>query len=116
MKATISKFDEELAKTERFEPSLKHWIFATTAQNDQKLQAHAQKVSQQRTARGDFSVDILGWNSLVALIVQHEDVLRKFYPEQISQLRDDLERIEQDSTIALEGLDDVLRHSGSNAR
>ncbi|MEL7688876.1 hypothetical protein AAG596_15260 [Citromicrobium bathyomarinum] len=111
-KATISEFDEELAKAEKFEPPLKHWIFATTAQNDQKLQAHARKVSQQRATLGAFSVDVLGWDSLLALIAQHEDVIREFYPEQISQLRDDLERIEQDSTIALEGLDDVLRHSG----
>ena len=47
-KATIAEFDAELAKAEKFRPTLGHWTFATTASNDAPLQEHARLVSERR--------------------------------------------------------------------
>ncbi|MFW2350749.1 hypothetical protein [Qipengyuania sp.] len=112
-KATTAEFDEELAKAEGFRPPLKRWIFVTTAQDDQNLQKHARTVSTARVKGGGFAVDILGWDSLLAHIAQHEEVIREFYPEQLA-LSDDLERLHEDGRIAVAGMDDVLHHAGTS--
>lgn len=109
-KATAREFDAELAKAERFQPGLSLWIFVTTAPDDAELQEHARKVSTARSAKGLFAVDILGWDALVALIAEHQPVMREFYSEHISPLPDQAARLAQVSADALTSIDDTLRH------
>jgi len=78
--ATTQEFDRELAKADHFQPTLSGWTLATTAADDASLQEHARKVSQARTQAGTFPVDILGWESLQALLARHPRVVRQFYP------------------------------------
>jgi len=111
-KATCAEFDAELKKAESFEPALDTWIFATTAPNEAKLQEHARKVSKARLASNKFPVDILGWESLLALIAQHPSVIRQFFPEHISSVPDDIEIFVRQSSEALRAIDDALRHAG----
>ncbi|MGO7367648.1 hypothetical protein ACC719_11660 [Rhizobium ruizarguesonis] len=47
-KATTAEFDAELAKAEKFVPTLTHWTFSTTAPDDAVLQRHAREVSERR--------------------------------------------------------------------
>jgi hypothetical protein len=109
-KATRSEFDSELEKAEEFKPTLSRWIFVTTAPNDAALQEHAREVSSTRQAAGKFPVEIVGWDSLQALIAGHPAVLRQFYPEHVSPVPDELASLDQASTTALDAIDDALRH------
>ncbi|MEM8972962.1 MAG: hypothetical protein AAGD43_12945 [Pseudomonadota bacterium] len=85
-KATISEFDEELAKAEKFKPRLAHWTFATTAPNDAKLQEHARLVSDRRIKEGRFAVVAIGWETIQALLSSEPSVAKEFYPEHANNL------------------------------
>lgn len=85
-KATIVEFDSELAKAERFKPSLGHWTFATTAPNDARLQEHARIVSERRVNEGKFPVEAIGWDTIQALLSIHQAVIEEIYPELASDL------------------------------
>lgn len=85
-KATIVEFDSELAKAERFKPALGHWTFATTAPNDARLQEHARIVSERRVGEGKFPVDVIGWDTIQALLSIHQAVVEEIYPELASDL------------------------------
>lgn len=108
--ATIEEFDAELAKAELFEPLMNRWIFATTAPNDAKLQAHVRKVSAERQADGKFAVDALSWDALQALIAEQTEVLRSFYPEHLRSTIDPVQVLRRASIEALDAIDDALRH------
>ncbi|BEU21257.1 hypothetical protein [Paraburkholderia sp. 22B1P] len=85
-KATIAEFDAELAKAEKFKPSLAHWTFATTAPNDGPLQEHARIISEQREREGRFPVIAIGWETIHALLSSHQAVVEEFYPEHAGHL------------------------------
>ncbi|MCA1440804.1 hypothetical protein I6F07_11400 [Ensifer sp. IC4062] len=110
-KATKSEFDRELAKAEKFAPTLGRWYFATTAEVDVELQEHARTVSAARVAAGKFEADILGWGALKALIAKHPSVIRQFYPD-LAARAVDLERVAEAADSALKSVEDCLHHRG----
>ena len=69
-----------IEKAESFKHPLAHWIFATTAPVDATLQQEARKISAARADGGKFTVSVLGWREIVALLCGHNDVLSQFYP------------------------------------
>lgn len=85
-KATIVEFNAELAKAEKFKPTLGYWTFATTAPNDARLQEHARLVSEQRVKEGKFPVDAIGWDTMLALLSSHQAVAEEIYPEYVGDL------------------------------
>ena len=76
----------EVAKAEPFSPKLQHWIFATTAPVDAALQKLARELSTQRLALGLFSIDVLGWEEILALMAEAPEVVAEFYPEHADHL------------------------------
>ena len=76
----------EVAKAEHFSPKLQHWIFATTAPVDAALQKLARELSTQRLALGLFSIDVLGWEEILALMAEAPEVVAEFYPEHADHL------------------------------
>lgn len=107
-RATKTEFDRELAKAEKFAPTLGKWYFATTAEVDAKLQEHARIVSAARVSAGKFEVDILGWGALKALVAKHPSIIRDFYPELAARAAD-LERVAEAADSALASIEDRLR-------
>lgn len=85
-KASITEFDTELAKAEKFNPTLGHWTFATTASNDAPLQEHARLVSERRVKEGKFPVDVIGWETIQAMLSNHQEVAEEFYSEYAGDL------------------------------
>jgi hypothetical protein len=85
-KATTVEFNAELAKAEKFKPTLGHWTFATTAPNDARLQEHARLVSEQRLKEGKFPVAAIGWDTIQALLSSHQAVVEEIYPEHAGDL------------------------------
>jgi hypothetical protein len=76
----------EIAKAEKFSPNLDKWILATTAPSDAKLQEAAREISVERRRKGLFSVDVLGWEEIQALMAGAPDVIAEFYPEHADHL------------------------------
>lgn len=85
-KAEWSEVRAEIAKAEKFSPKLDEWIFATTAPVDATLQRAARELSVERRAKGLFSVDVLGWEEIQALMVDAPEVIAEFYPEHADHL------------------------------
>ena len=79
--AEVSEIEDEITKADKFSPRLHHWIYATTAPVDAKLQKAARGISEQRKTKGLFTVSVFGWEQIEALLCQHKDVLKSFYPE-----------------------------------
>ena len=80
-KPNVKELECEIAKAERFEPSLQHWIFATTAPVDGVLQEAARNISAARKKEGRFTVSVFGWGQLESLLCEKKEVLQAFYPE-----------------------------------
>lgn len=80
-KAEWSEVLAEITKADKFCPKLGHWIFATTAPVDASLQKAAREISVERRAKGLFSIDVLGWEEIQALMADTPQVISEFYPE-----------------------------------
>lgn len=80
-KATISELEAEILKAEGFKPALTHWIFATTAPSDAVLQQAAREISVERSSQSKFTIDVLGWDEIQALLADAPNVIDEFYPE-----------------------------------
>lgn len=76
----------EIAKAEKFSPKLDKWILATTAPTDASLQEAARELSIERGKKGLFSVDVLGWEEIQALMAGAPEVIAEFYPEHTEHL------------------------------
>ena len=85
-KAEWSEVLAEVAKAENFSPKLDRWIFSTTAPVDAALQEAARELSVARRKEGLFSVDVLGWKEIKALLVKAPEVIDAFYPEHADHL------------------------------
>jgi hypothetical protein len=72
---------KEIEKAEKFSPKLDHWILATTAPTNAVIQRAARQISVERKEKGQFTVDVLGWEEIVALMDQEPGVIERFYPE-----------------------------------
>lgn len=85
-KAKWAEVLSEVAKAEKFSPKLDKWVFATTAPSDATLQEAARELSIERRAKGLFSVDVLGWEEIQALMVNTPEVIAEFYPEHVDHI------------------------------
>lgn len=65
---TENEVDTEIEKAKKFEPSLKKMYFATTAQNDSKIQQYIRKKNVEHLKRGLFEVHLYSWESIVDLL------------------------------------------------
>lgn len=85
-KAEWSEVLAEVDKADNFSPKLDVWIFSTTAPVDAALQEAARELSVARREEGLFSVDVLGWEAIQALLVNAPEVIVEFYPEHADYL------------------------------
>ena len=85
-KADWSEVLEEIGKAEKFSPTLDHWIFATTAPADAALQKSAREISMERRAKRLFTVDVLGWEEILALMAEAPETFAEFYPQHADHL------------------------------
>jgi hypothetical protein len=83
----------EVAKAEKFSPKLDRWIFSTTAPVDAALQKAARELSVARRAKCLFSVDVLGWEEIQALMAHAPEVIAEFYPEHADHLQQVIEAL-----------------------
>jgi tetratricopeptide (TPR) repeat protein len=74
---SASEVDGELALADGFTPPLAHFIIATTAANDAKIQQHVRALNAAR--QGKFPVTVFSWEVLQDLLVKHPAVASQFY-------------------------------------
>jgi hypothetical protein len=113
-KATRKEVLAELALAETFEPALGHWTFATTAPNDARLQAFVRDLSQRRVSEGRFPIDIVGWETILALLAEHPDVIEQHYPEhgrQLPQLLAEIKTLVAGANMISAGANDIEAQS-----
>jgi len=77
---TIADIDEEVEKAKTWIPGVTHYIIATTAPNDEKLQAHVRKLTKAHNKKELFSVNVVSWDELTRRLTSYPDLLRKYYP------------------------------------
>ena len=76
----------EAAKALAFQPKLTELIIATTASNDGVLQREPALFTDRQAKLGrDFTVQVWGWETLSAHILQYEAALKAFYPDAFPQ-------------------------------
>lgn len=111
---SLAELQREIAKAEGFQPTLRHWIFATTAPVDATLQQKAREISAVRDREGRFTVSVLGWGEITNLLCQHKQVLSEFYPEygfDVSQLLNYIQAMPHASEVR--ELLDIVRCMGT---
>lgn len=84
-KLTRTEIDDELEKADTFQPQLAHWIIATTAPVDSKLQQYARQLTDARKDDGKCPVTVFGWGDIESLLSNHQKVARRFFPHLFAQ-------------------------------
>ena len=73
-KQLLSELKAEVEKAKKFDPSLNHFVFATTAPHSAVVQQRAWNITLEHRARDLFSVEFKGWEDIKALLDEHEKV------------------------------------------
>lgn len=70
---TEDEIDQEIQKALTFEPKLKRFIFATTANKDAKIETYIRKKDVESRTHGDFSIELYSWEDIVDLIEENKN-------------------------------------------
>jgi len=69
---TEKEIDDEIAKALNFEPSLKRFIFATTANKDANIEAYIRKKNIESLSKGGFELYLSSWEDIVDLLIERK--------------------------------------------
>ena len=84
---TTDEIDQEVEKAKTWKPGLKHFIIATTASNDEKVQAHARAITKAHKKKRLFTVMVASWSEITRRLARYPEVLRTYgYLQDLSQL------------------------------
>ncbi|MGJ5134358.1 HTH domain-containing protein [Bradyrhizobium oligotrophicum] len=78
-KLTIAEIDTEVEEAKKFNPALKTYIFATTADNDVYATDHVNAISAKHAEQGLFRVTAFGWRELVRRFYDYPELLEKHF-------------------------------------
>jgi hypothetical protein len=88
---TIKEINAQVGEALKFTPPLTEYVIATTANDDNKLQAHARKITKAHAEKGLFRVQVLGWNELSRRIKSYDSIIEKHYGyTTLSSVREEL--------------------------
>lgn len=80
---TIKEVDDEIEKSERFNPALSRYIILTTAESGVKVCSHVLKVSKERSGKGTYPVEILFWEQIQNLLSKYPDLMYRYYTNRL---------------------------------
>ena len=81
-KITKRIIDSEIENAERFQPSLEHYIIATTLGKDKEIEEYVRKINKQRIADNKFTIQICFWDYITQALYDHIDVYNWYYNNQ----------------------------------
>jgi hypothetical protein len=96
---TEQDITEADARAQGFEPSLSRLVIATTSPRDARLQKKVRALSDSRLEQEKFPVTIAFWEDIQSWLIEHEDLLRKYYRHLLS--------FEQSASQAAANTDDL---------
>lgn len=67
-KLSENEIDAEISKARSFQPPLRRFIFATTANKDARIEAYIRNANLQSVAQGLFEIELYCWEDIVDLI------------------------------------------------
>lgn len=106
-----SLIQEECNKAENFEPSLKMFYIATTADRDVKIQGFVRELSQNRKANNQCPVEIMFWDDLIQELAKSDEIIKKHYPQLSNRPKNrDVKLLEEYCTIFNYDYQERLRH------
>lgn len=100
-KITISEIDEEVKKSEKYQPSLTEYIIATSASRDNDAHKHVLKISEIRKAQSKYPVLIKFWEDIYDWLTEYPDLLYKHFTKYFP--------IDTLETLRLPGIERVTR-------
>lgn len=100
---TEEEIDREIAKAKLFEPSLKRFIFATTANKDVAVETYIRKKNVENLKEGFFEIYISCWEDIVDLLEER----RNTYNWYINNCQ---YRESTDVSVTIEGKTDYIIH------
>jgi len=98
---TTKEIDKELEKAKEFEPKLKKYYLATTAQNDSKIQAYVRTKNIDHINKGLFEVHLFCWETIVDLIDENKLTYEYYVKSQGFKLNKSVELTFQDNSTVL---------------
>ncbi len=113
---TETELRAEVAKAKSFTPPLSHWILATTAPKDARIEQAARQITMENRAAGLFVVQVLGWEDLQSLMSQHIAVIEEHYPDLAPATRIALARISTALEPPTHDLNEAIRTARDAAR
>jgi len=108
---SVKDIRREVEEARTFAPPLKGLIIATTAASDVKIQTIVRKLSEEHVRQGLFTIDVLAWPEIVARLVQHEDLLERFYPGASARWKGMAQQVDELHRRAM-GLNEQFGHGG----
>ena len=70
---TEGEIDAEITKALSFEPDLKLFVFATTANKDAKIEGYIRKKDVENRNNGRFRVEVFSWEDIVDQLERYRD-------------------------------------------
>lgn len=86
-KLTIKEIDEEIKKAFQFQPKLKVFIIATTANKDSEIEEYVRKKDIENRNRGNFEILLYCWEDIVDLIDSNKETFDYYVNEQKYQTK-----------------------------
>jgi len=78
---SVSTIRNEIANAEAFRPMIKRLVIATTAKRNARLQERIREISQDRSKKGAFTVEIFFWEDICHDLTSSEKRLFQHYPQ-----------------------------------
>ena len=70
---TENEIDQEIQKALTFKPKLKRFIFATTANKDEKIETYIREKDVESRTQGNCSIELYSWEDIVDLIEENKN-------------------------------------------
>jgi hypothetical protein len=80
-KISLPEIEAEIAKAERYEPSLESYVFAVSLSRDAKLHKQISMLSDNRAREYKFRVGIWFWEDIEFFMSRHSVELERHYPD-----------------------------------
>src|SRR5258705_3282546 len=78
-KLTTAEIDAEVEEAKKFDPSLRTYVIATTAENNVHVTDHVNAISAKHAKQGLFRVTVFGWSEVVRRLNDYPDLLKKHF-------------------------------------
>ncbi|KFF00732.1 hypothetical protein IX39_08935 [Chryseobacterium formosense] len=74
--------DTEIQNAEKFNPTLQHFIIATSLEKDKNIEEYVRTINQERLANNKFTVQICFWDYITQMMYDYKEIYNWYYNQQ----------------------------------